>query len=109
MNESATSEPRTGRMAATFRALNHYNYRLFFAGQGLSLIGTWMTAVAQSWLVLQLTGNPFDLGLIGVFHFTPVLILRLFRGLIAHPLPKPSPISPTPIVGMIPRFTLFPP
>ena len=91
----------------TLPALRHRNYRLFFAGQGLSLIGTWMTAVAQSWLVLQLTGNPFDLGLIGVFQFTPVLILGLFGGLIADALPKRSTIYATQIVAMIVSFTLF--
>ncbi len=93
--------------AGTLPALRHRNYRLFFAGQGLSLIGTWMTAVAQSWLVLQLTGNPFDLGLIGVFQFTPVLILGLFGGLIADALPKRSTIYATQIVAMIVSFTLF--
>ena len=47
-----------------WRAFRHRNYRLFFVGQLVSLIGTWMTTVAQSWLILQLTGNPFDLGLV---------------------------------------------
>ena len=93
--------------AGTLPALQHRNYRLFFAGQGLSLVGTWMTAVAQSWLVLQLTGNPFDLGLIGVFQFTPVLILGLFGGLIADALPKRSTIYATQIVAMVVSFTLF--
>jgi MFS family permease len=88
-------------------ALRHRNYRLFFAGQGLSLVGTWMTAVAQSWLVLQLTGNPFDLGLIGVFQFTPVLILGLFGGLIADALPKRSTMYATQIVAMVVSVLLF--
>ena len=69
-------------------ALSHRNYRLFFGGQLVSLVGTWMTAVAQSWLILQLTGNPFDLGLLTVAQFGPVLILGLFGGLIADGLPK---------------------
>jgi len=88
-------------------ALRHRNYRLFFAGQGLSLVGTWMTAVAQSWLVLQLTGSAFDLGLIGVFQFTPVLILGLFGGLIADALPKRSTMYATQIVAMVVSFLLF--
>jgi MFS family permease len=91
----------------TLPALHHRNYRLFFAGQGLSLVGTWMTAVAQSWLVLQLTGDPFHLGLIGVFQFTPVLILGLFGGLIADALPKRSTMYATQIVAMVVSFTLF--
>jgi MFS family permease len=88
-------------------ALRHRNYRLFFAGQGLSLVGTWMTAVAQSWLVLQLTGDPFDLGLVGVAQFTPVLILGLFGGLIADALPKRSTMYATQIVAMVVSFLLF--
>lgn len=88
-------------------ALRHRNYRLFFAGQGLSLVGTWMTAVAQSWLVLQLTGSAFDLGLISVFQFTPVLILGLFGGLIADALPKRSTMYATQIVAMVVSFLLF--
>jgi MFS family permease len=88
-------------------AFRHRNYRLFFAGQGISLIGTWMTQVAQAWLVLQLTGNPFDLGLIGVFQFTPVLVLGLFGGLIADALPKRPTMYATQLVAMIVSFTLF--
>jgi MFS family permease len=88
-------------------ALRHRNYRLFFAGQGLSLIGTWMTAVAQSWLVLQLTGDPFDLGLINVAQFTPVLILGLFGGLVADALPKRATMYATQIVAMVVSLLLF--
>src|SRR2546428_8825885 len=69
-------------------AFRHRNYRLFFAGQGISLVGTWMTAVAQSWLLLQLTGNPFDLRLVAAFQFPPVVVLGFFGGLIADALPK---------------------
>ena len=88
-------------------ALRHRNYRLFFLGQGTSLIGTWMTSVAQSWLVLQLTGNPFDLGLITAAQFTPVLVLGLFGGLIADGLPKRRTLYATQIVAMAVSFTLF--
>src|SRR5437016_13211734 len=98
------TSPRRGlRRLARFEgwsAMRHRNYRLFFAGQGLSLVGTWMTAVAQSWLVLQLTGSPFDLGLINVFQFTPVLILGLFGGVIADVLPKRSTMYATQTVAM---------
>jgi MFS family permease len=89
------------------QAFRHRNYRLFFAGQGLSLIGTWMTAVAQSWLVLQLTGNPFDLGLLAVAQFTPVLILGLFGGLIADTLPKRPTMYVTQAIAMGVSILLF--
>ena len=71
-----------------WRALRHRNYRLFYSGQLVSLIGTWMMTVAQSWLVLQLTGDPFDLGVVAAVQFAPVLVLGLFGGLIADSLPK---------------------
>ena len=88
-------------------ALSHRNYRLFFGGQLISLIGTWMTAVAQSWLILQLTGNPFDLGLLTVAQFGPVLVLGLFGGLIADGLPKRRTLYVTQTVAMAVSFTLF--
>jgi MFS family permease len=88
-------------------AFSHRNYRLFFAGQGISLVGTWMTSVAQSWLVLQLTGNPFDLGLVAAFQFTPVLLLGLFGGFIADSLPKRQTMYVTQAVAMGVSATLF--
>jgi MFS family permease len=89
------------------RALQHRNYRLFFGGQLISLIGTWMTAVAQSWLILQLTGNPFDLGLLTVAQFGPVLILGLFGGIIADAMPKRRTMYVTQTVAMVVSFILF--
>jgi len=85
------SPRRTLRRLARFEgwsAMRHRNYRLFFAGQGLSLIGTWMMTVAQSWLVLQLTGEPLLLGLVAAVQWLPVLVLGLFGGLIADAMPK---------------------
>jgi len=70
------------------RAFRHRNYRLFFTGQLISLVGTWMMTVAQSWLILQLTGDPLLLGVVAAAQFGPVLILGLFGGLIADALPK---------------------
>ncbi len=86
-----TSPRPTLRRLARFEgwsAMRHRNYRLFFAGQGLSLIGTWMMTVAQSWLILQLTGDPLLLGVVAAVQWTPVLVLGLFGGLIADALPK---------------------
>ncbi len=88
-------------------AMRHRNYRLFFGGQLISLIGTWMTAVAQSWLILQLTGNPFDLGLLTVAQFGPVLVLGLFGGLVADGLPKRRTMYVTQTVAMGVSLALF--
>ena len=70
------------------RALRHRNYRLFFAGQAVSLAGSWMQSVAQAWLVLTLTDDPLMLGVVAAAQWTPVLVLGLFGGLIADALPK---------------------
>ncbi len=90
-----------------WRALRHRNYRLFFTGQGISLVGTWMQTVAQSWLVLQLTGSPFMLGLVAVAQFLPVLVLGLFGGLIADGLPKRRTLIATQSIQMVLAFVLF--
>ena len=66
-----------------FRALSHRNYRLFWTGAFLSNIGTWMQAVAQGWLVLQLTDSPFWLGLDGFFALAPGMVLTLAGGVFA--------------------------
>jgi MFS family permease len=63
-----------------FRSLKYRNYRLFFTGQSISLIGTWMQRVAISWLVYRLTGSPFILGLITFAGLIPSLFLAPFAG-----------------------------
>ena len=89
------------------RAFAHRNYRLFFFGQLISLIGTWMQQVAQAWLVLELTHDPFVLGVVTALAFLPVLILGLFGGLIADALPKRPTLIATQTVQMILAFVLF--
>jgi MFS family permease len=84
-----------------WRALRHRNYRLFYGGQLVSLIGTWMMTVAQSWLVLQLTHDPFVLGVVAAAQFLPVLVLGLFGGLIADSLPKRRTLVATQAFAMI--------
>jgi MFS family permease len=90
-----------------WRALRHRNYRLFFGGQLVSLVGTWMQAVAQSWLVLQLTGDPLLLGVVAAAQFMPVLILGLFGGLIADHVPKRKTLIATQTSAMLLAFALF--
>ena len=66
-----------------FRALRHANFRLFWAGNFVSNIGTWMQNVAQGWLVLQLTNSPLWLGVVGFAQQVPALIFSLLGGVIA--------------------------
>jgi len=64
------------------RALAHKNYRLFFTGQSISLIGTWMTRIATSWLVYRLTGSAFLLGIVGFAGQIPSFLLAPFAGVL---------------------------
>jgi MFS family permease len=70
------------------RALNHAEFRRFYASQLVAQIGGWVQTVAQSWLVLSLTGSPLRLGLIGTLQFAPVLFLSIPAGAIVDRLPK---------------------
>lgn len=76
------------RVYQTFPALSHRNFRLFWCGQCISLIGTWMQNVGQSWLVYTLTDSPFLLGLVGALQFTPMMLFSLFAGTLVDKLPK---------------------
>ena len=64
------------------RALRHRNFRLFFGGQTISLVGTWMTRVATGWLVYRLTGSVLELGIIGFCGQIPALLLGPFAGVV---------------------------
>jgi MFS family permease len=76
----AKAQPR-GLMAA-FRAMRHRNFRLFFGGQLVSLIGTWMQTVAQAWLVLKLSNSPMMLGVVSFASYMPILLVALFAGVV---------------------------
>jgi len=72
----------------TFIALRHRNFRLFWFGQLISLIGTWMQSIGQAWLVLELTHSAWLLGVVGALQFLPVMLFSLFGGVLADRLPK---------------------
>ncbi|HQT95338.1 MAG TPA: MFS transporter [Thermoanaerobaculaceae bacterium] len=63
-----------------WRALRHRNFRLYFAGQGISIIGTWMTRMATVWLVYRLTHSPLLLGVVGFAGLIPTFVLAPFAG-----------------------------
>ncbi len=88
------------------RAFRHRNYRLFFGGQLVSLIGTWVQQVAQAWLVLVLTGDPFWLGVVAAAQFVPVLAFGLFAGILADALPKRQTLIVVQAVMMLLAATL---
>lgn len=74
--------------ARQFAALSEYNYRVFFIGQSVSLIGTWMQSIGQGWLVLQLTKSPAALGIVTMLQMIPFTLLSLVGGVLADRLPK---------------------
>jgi MFS family permease len=82
---NADPERTTGaeRLRGAVRALRHRNFRLFFGGQAISLIGTWMQTVAESWLVFRLTGSEALLGFVGFAGQIPVFLLAPFGGAFA--------------------------
>ncbi|CAN5485937.1 MAG: MFS transporter [Chloroflexi bacterium] len=69
-------------------AFGHRNFRVFWTGQLVSLVGTWMQTVALGWLVLELTNDPLALGIVAACQFVPTMLFGLFGGIIADVLPK---------------------
>lgn len=82
-NPPPTPATERSRLAHLLRALRSRNYRLFAAGQGISLIGTWMQQVAMGWLVYRLTGSAFLLGVVGFASQIPTLVLTPVAGVLA--------------------------
>src|SRR6202789_4981 len=85
---SAVRQGPFARFSHAWRALRHRNFRLFFVGQSISLIGTWMTRVATSWLVYRLTGSALLLGLIGFAGQIPTFLLAPFAGVLVDRLDR---------------------
>jgi len=77
-----------GAMRRTFSALSIANYRRYFVGQSISLIGTWTQTTAQSWLVLTLTRSPTDLGFVVALQMLPILLVGPYGGVIADRVNK---------------------
>src|SRR4030088_1463173 len=100
-------EPRRDRgVSEMFRALRHRNFLLFWSGAFLSNTGTWMQAVAQGWLVLQLTNSPFWLGFDGFMSTAPGLLLTLAGGVFADLMDRRKLLIYTQIVAGLAALTL---
>jgi MFS family permease len=94
------------KLEYSFPALKHRNFRLFWFGQMISLIGTWMQNIGQGWLVLELTNSSFLLGLVSAVQFLPVMLFSLFAGVIIDRFPKRKLILFTQISFAISAFIL---
>jgi MFS family permease len=91
---------------SSFGALRHRDFRLFWGGQLVSLIGTWMQSVGQTWLVLELTRSPFQLGLVNALQFIPVLLLSPVGGAVSDRLRKRHIILVTQAAMMVQALVL---
>lgn len=96
----------SSRIRTTLRALRHRNFQLFFAGQLISLIGTWMQNVAQAWLVYRLTGSSALLGMVGFAGQIPVFLISPLGGLIADRHSRQRTVIATQTSAMILAFIL---
>ncbi|NUN69237.1 MAG: MFS transporter [Bacteroidetes bacterium] len=91
----------------TFRSLQHRDYRLFFSGQIVSLIGTWMQTMAQSWLVYQLTYSSVWLGIVGFLNTIPMLLFALYGGSVADRFSKHRIVLITQVLSLLQSALLF--
>ncbi len=112
-NPTPDSSPRlpacpTGwrRLLPVGRALRHRNYRLFFLGQGLSLIGTWTQRIALPWVVYQLTGSVLLLGVVGFSAQIPTFVVAPFAGVMADRVDRRRLLVATQTLAMIQAFVL---
>src|SRR6266481_7930499 len=103
---SIDPRPTSRRRTAMFRALSHRNFRLFWTGAFLSNFGTWLQAVAQGWLVLQLTNSPFWLGVDGFMATAPGLVLTLAGGVFADLVDRRKLLIYTQAVAGLSALTL---
>jgi len=94
------------RWAVTLRALRHRNFQLFFSGQLISLIGTWMQTVAQAWLVYRLTGSSLQLGAVGFASQIPVFLIAPLGGTTADRTNRQRLIIGTQTASMLLAATL---
>jgi MFS family permease len=97
---------RGSRWLAAGRALRHRNFQLFFSGQLISLIGTWMQTVAQSWLVYRLTGSALLLGSVGFASQIPVFLFSPLGGIAADRINRRHVIISTQVASMLLAFVL---
>src|SRR5713226_416702 len=90
-----------------FTSLRQRNFRLFWSGQIISLMGTYMQTIGQAWLVLELTHSAWQLGLVGALQALPVLLFSIFGGIFADRWPKRRVLLVTQAAAMIQALLLW--
>src|ERR1700690_1001571 len=99
--DEAANKATPSRFATTLRALRHRNFQLFFGGQLISLIGTWMQSVAQAWLVYRLNGSGLLLGAVGFSSQFPVFLVAPIGGITADRVNRQRLVIATQTASMI--------
>ena len=105
MSDVSEAEPAVAP-SGLWHVFHHRNYRLFFTGQAISLVGFWMQAIAQSWLVYRLTNSPSLLGLVGFASQVPMLLIAPFAGVVADRLNRRQILFVTQTAMMVSASTL---
>lgn len=90
-----------GRFTHVFRALRHRSFRIYWVGQWVSVTGTWMQTLAQSWLIYRLTNSPLSLGFLTIARFGPSLIGSPVAGVLSDRLPRRSVVLATQAMSLI--------
>ncbi|MGH9568199.1 MAG: MFS transporter, partial [Candidatus Angelobacter sp.] len=103
---NSNSDNEAASLKFLVRALRHRNYRLFFGGQSVSLIGTWMTRIATSWLVYRLTHSAMLLGIVGFAGQIPVFIFAPFAGVWVDRWNRHRVLLATQALAMLQSFAL---
>jgi MFS family permease len=101
-----SKEPKRG-MLRTFTSLRQRNFRLVWSGQVISLMGTTMQTIGQTWLVLELTHSAWQIGLVGALQALPILLFSIFGGVFADRWPKRRVLLVTQSVAMTQAFLLW--
>jgi MFS family permease len=106
VNATDEAAPTKAGISLAWRALRHRNFRLFFGGQSISLIGTWMTRIATAWLVYRLTGSAWLLGIVGFCGQIPTFLLAPFAGVWVDRLNRRHVLVVTQALAMVQSLAL---
>ncbi len=104
--EEQSSTPAARDFSHAWRALRHRNFRLFFGGQSISLIGTWMTRIATSWLVYRLTKSALLLGTVGFAGQIPTFLLAPLAGVLVDRIDRRKVLVWTQTLAMVQSLAL---
>jgi MFS family permease len=101
------SRPSRRSLLRAFTSLRQRNFRIYWSGQIISLTGTWMQSIGQSWLVLEMTHSAWQLGVVGALQALPILLFSIFAGVFADRWPKRSILLVTQSAAMLQAFLLW--